>query len=108
MTEEKTTEVEPRAVGSIDTDKSSADVEALDLARVLSDGTTRDVLNEIVAILSRTVVASNSTLLNVDRDVDEVRSSVCPVENDVAMLLLLCGRHGPALTSQQSATVTVK
>jgi hypothetical protein len=99
VTEEKTTEVEIGADGSIDADKSY----------VLSERITRDVLTEIDVILSRTVVASTSTLLNVDRDVDEIRSSVCTVEDVVAMLvLLLCGRHGPALTSQQSATVTVK
>jgi hypothetical protein len=70
---------------------------------VLSEGTTRDVLKDIDVILSRigdSFVASTSTLLNVDRDVDEIRSSVCTVEDVVAMLLLLLGgRHGPALTS---------
>jgi hypothetical protein len=103
VTEERTTEVEIGADVSIDADKSYADVESLGLARVLSEGTTRDVLKDIDVILSRigdSFVASTSTLLNVDRDVDEIRSSVCTVEDVVAMLLLLLGgRHGPALTS---------
>lgn len=109
MTEERTTEAEIGADRSVDVNSSYADVESLDLARVLSEGMTRALLEDIDVKLSRTVdtvVASTSTLLNVNSDVDETRPSVCTVEDPVAMLLLLRGRHGPALTSQQSATAT--